>query len=279
MSAIQFPEQAGRTRFTSRLRIAFVALTCILLAHPGMSAAEPTPTAFTKANSLYDAGNFSEAAATYQREIHAGRYSPNLFFNLGNTYYRLGDLGRAVINYQRALLLDPGHAEAAANLAYVRGKTALRIAPPDNPLAQLRETLGALDVDTYSILAAVSGWLAASGLCLGLFTRGWRAAGWLLLGLMLTVCAACVATLYWLDGGRKNPDRAIVLKDQAPAHYAPADSAKVITKLPVGDEVRLLSERGEWVYIQLRDGARAWLLADTVERIIPPGFLPQGSTK
>ena len=67
---------------------------------------------FTKANSLYDAGNFSAAAATYQQEIHAGHYSSDLFFNLGNTYYRLGDLGRAVINYQRALLLEPRHAEA-----------------------------------------------------------------------------------------------------------------------------------------------------------------------
>ena len=257
-----------------------LTLLCLLFIYPlACQAEEPAQSAFTKANSLYDAGNFSEAAAAYQREIHAGHYSPNLFFNLGNTYYRLGDLGRAVINYQRTLLLEPRHAEAAANLAYVRGKTAARTVPPDNLLGQLHETLSTLDIDTYSILASVSGWLAATGLCLGLSTRGWRTTGWLLLGVMLPVFAASVATLFWLEEGSKNPDRAIVLKDQVPAHYAPADSAKVITKLAVGEEIRVLSERGEWVYIQLPGGARAWLLTDAMERIIPPDFLPQGSMK
>ena len=83
-----------------------------------------------------------------------------------------------------------------------------------------------------------------------------------------------MGTLYWLGDGRKDTGRAIVLKDQTAAHYAPADSSKVITKLPVGDEVRVLSEHGAWIYTQLSGGARAWLLADTVERIIPPAFLP-----
>ncbi len=259
--------------------VAAILLCLLMAAHMANGADAPAPSAFAKAGALYDAGNFSEAAATYQREVHAGHYSANLFFDLGNTYYRLGDLGRAVINYQRALLLEPGHAEARANLAYVRGKTATRMVPPADPSGQLRAALETSDVNVYAILAAVSGWLAVFGVCLGVLTRRRRLAGWLMVGMMLPVFASCTAVLLWLGQGRKSPERAIILKDQTPAHYAPADSAKVITKLPVGDEVRVLSERGAWVYAQLPDGARAWVLADTVERIIPAGFLPQGSMK
>lgn len=258
-----------------RAVVAHAMFLGFLLAYPNIGQADGADApAFAKAGSLYDAGNFSEAAATYQREVHAGHYSANLFFDLGNTYYRLNDLGRSVINYQRALLLEPGHAEAAANLAFVRGKTAARIIPPTGVAGQLRATLETLDVNVYAILAAASGWLAALGGCLGLLTRRRRIVGWLLFGVMLPIFAGSIATLLWLGQGRKDPERAVVLKDQTPAHYAPADSAKVITRLTVGDEVRVLSERGAWVYTQLPDGARAWVLADTVERIIPAGFLP-----
>ncbi len=237
-------------------------------------AEPPNLTSFAQGNAAYEAGNFSEAAAAYQREVHAGRSGANLFYNLGDTYYHLGDLGRATLNYQRALLLEPGHAEAAANLAYVRGKTAARSLPPGNLFTPLRDTLATLDVDSYAVIAATAGWLALAGLCLAWFTRRRRTLGWVMLGLALPVFAACAGTLFWLEDGRKNPGRGIVLKDQTPAHYAPADSAKVIVKLPVGEEVRVLSEHGAWTYAQLADGARAWLPADAVERIIPKDFLP-----
>ena len=270
----------GQSReMVSRLfRVALLACLLGVGPEPG-SAADPASTDFVDGGANYESGRFTEAAAAYQREVHAGRYSANLFFNLGNTYYRLGDLGRAMANYQRALILEPGHAEAAANLAYVRGRTSARITPPEDLSAQTRAALSAVDVDRYAVLAAVSGWVAALGFCLGIFARRRSRTGWVLFGLALPFFAAFLGLAFWLGDGRKAPERAVVLKDQSPVRYAPADSAKVIVKLPVGEEVRVLSERGAWTYAQLADGARGWLPADGVERIIPPAALAQGSTK
>ena len=59
--------------------------------------------------------------------MNRGSYSANLFYNLGGAYYRAGDRGRAILNYQRALLLEPSHAEAAANLGFVSGKRSVRL--------------------------------------------------------------------------------------------------------------------------------------------------------
>ena len=117
------------------------------------------------------------------------------------------------------------------NLAYVRGKT-VPVSDPGQLLGQLHETLQpTMSIPILSLPQSAAG-LRPPEFAWRLFTRGWRSPGWLLLGVMLPVFAVCVATIFWLEEGRKNPDRAIVLKDQVPAHYAPAESAKVITNSP-----------------------------------------------
>src|SRR5204862_4635113 len=75
---------------------------------------------FTKANQDYSEGNFQEAVHGYQSLVKSGLWNANLFYNLGNAWFRLGDFGEAILNYERAVALDPHHPEAGANLALVR---------------------------------------------------------------------------------------------------------------------------------------------------------------
>src|SRR6266478_1727312 len=87
----------------------------ILAAEPGAQ--------FAKANQEYAAGDFKAAIDDYEELVRSGRDTPNLFYNLGNAYFRKNDFGRAILSYERALALDPHHPEAEANL---------RIALPTN---------------------------------------------------------------------------------------------------------------------------------------------------
>src|SRR5438477_10884494 len=77
-------------------------------------------TEFAKANENYAAGHFQEAVNNYETLVRSGEWSANLFYDLGNAYFRVGDLGRAILNYERALALDRHHPEADANLRIVR---------------------------------------------------------------------------------------------------------------------------------------------------------------
>ena len=86
-----------------------LATSANLIAQPALQ--------FTKANQEYAAADFKAAIRDYEELVRAGQDSTNLFYNLGNAYFRDKDFGRAILNYERALALDSRHPEAQANLA------------------------------------------------------------------------------------------------------------------------------------------------------------------
>ena len=215
---------------------------------------------FTVGNGRYAAGDYAGAVKVYEGAVHAGWFSANLFYNLGNAYYRLGDKGRAVLNYRRCLLLDPSQAEAAANLAFVNGGKPVR-----DGRGFARRGWSAL-----STVAAVSGWSGLAGLLLAVASRRRRALGIGLAAVGLLVGGGLAGLIWYLDDGTGPAATAIVVAEATPALYSPADNSKVVTTLPAGGEVRVLSEQGAWIYALLGDGTtRAWLSADKVERLVP----------
>ena len=74
------------------------------------------------ADSAYAADNFAEAAELYRQIISTEGTSPELLYNLGNCYYRLGQPGKAIVSYERALRIDPTFADARTNLAFVNSR-------------------------------------------------------------------------------------------------------------------------------------------------------------
>ena len=242
-------------------------LLCSLICAQAAGADE---SGFARGNRLYAAGQFADSARAYEEAVRQGDYRANLFYNLANAYDRLGDRGRAILNYQRTLVLEPGHAEAAANLAFVRGHTLPEGGSrPPGTLSAVREALAGPGVDAYGWLAAGAGWLGLLGLGLAIFRRRARAQGAILAVAGAVCCALFAGIIYWLDGGLKSAQRAVVLADGAPALYAPADNAKAIVRLPVGGEVHILSEQGPWEYVQLGDGTRGWMSAEKLGRVNP----------
>src|SRR4051812_33759765 len=101
----------------TRLRI-FVAIALIGFAGRPLWAANEDLSA--KANEAYAQKRYEEAANGYQELVRSGHWNATTFYNLGNARYRLGDFGQAILNYERALTLEPRHPEANANLQLAR---------------------------------------------------------------------------------------------------------------------------------------------------------------
>lgn len=77
-------------------------------------------TSFDKANELYKQENYQKAIDTYEEILESGQHSVELYYNLGNAYYKLNKIAPAIYNYEKALLLEPNNSDVKNNLKFVQ---------------------------------------------------------------------------------------------------------------------------------------------------------------
>jgi tetratricopeptide (TPR) repeat protein len=236
------------------------AVVCLLAA--GSAFAQPEAE-FAKATQDYSAGRFQEAINGYEALARSGEWSANLFYDLGNAYFRTGNLGKAILSYERALALERHHPEADANLRIARDQArALELAP-----SRVERLLRFASVNEFAIAAAIAFWTAAFSIVALLFARR-RATGTIALSILsLSIFVAAVFSVYALENGAKGKALAIVIGNEVEARLATADNANSILALPPGSEIQILSTRGDWIYAALPNNLRGWIPAKSAEPV------------
>jgi len=238
-------------------------IAVLFCAGSAASAIAQSDAEFAKANREYAQGHFQEAIARYEAQVHAGQWNANLFYDLGNAYFRTHDFGRAILNYERALALDQHHPEATANLQIARDESrALELQP-----TRLERYLQFASINQYSIAAAVGFWLGIFGIVALIFARRQSAARISLSILCLLVCAMAIWAIHTLDNGTNGRSLAIVTGNDVQARLATADTANSVLALPAGSEIKILSTRGDWMYAALPNDLRGWIQAKNAEQV------------
>ncbi len=249
------------------LFFARVALFCLLaLFHtvgPVHAQAGSIPNGFETANQAYSQGDFKAAREGYVALIKSGQRNANLFYNLGNADYRLGDKGAAILAYERALALDPSHPEARANLQLLRSETGAKVA---EPLWWQRAL-----VWPQAVTRQNATWIAAAGfwvICFSVIPVFGKRRGiaWIPAVLGLVALAWAGGAVAW-EASRGAAW--IVTAKEGRARTAPADTSKSVGVLPTGSVVRLILERGDWLYVLLPDDSRGWFARGELEPVAP----------
>jgi tetratricopeptide (TPR) repeat protein len=215
---------------------------------------------FAAANQAYTNGDFPEARRLYAK-IALVSPAPNAWYNLGNAAFRMGDLGSAALAYERALLLQPGHPEAAANLKFIRTRTAARV-----PWAEWQEKAVRYAAQPWGIWTSVAlSWIGFLLLGAAVFRRR-SARGTIAAGVLIVLLgASALGGLLYLQ--RSSAQIAVVTSEQVDARLEPADRASLAENLSAGSRVQLLSVQGDWTYCALPAGGRGWIPAKSIERI------------
>ena len=247
----------GMTRGTA---LAF--FFCIIFAITSSAFAQ-SDAQFTKANQEFAQGHFKEAIAGYEALIRSGQWSANVFYDLGNAYFRTGDFGRAILNYERALALEQHHPEATANLQIARDEAhALEIQP-----SSLERYLQFASLNQYSIAAATAFWLAIFAMFALIFKQRRSARAIAVSICCLLVLVVAVYAIFTLERGSKGQALAVVTGKDVQARLATADTANSVLALPAGSEIKVLSTRGDWIYAALPNNLRGWIPAKNAERV------------
>ena len=242
---------------------------------------ETAATLSAKADSAYNSKDYTEAADLYKTIIKEYGVSSDLYYNLGNTYFRMGKISQSILAYERALKIDPSNKDARANLDFVN--TTLEDKPEDNSSILGRIHSGVIAMmspnawawTTFILFVIIIGLIATYLFLTNVTVRKVGFFGALVLFIIL-VYTTIVA--YQSAAAADNNDVAIVTAPSAnltPAPTAKTDKADKIvhvhegTRLVIIDSVNAASSDGAqlWYHVKVNNTTAAWIDASNVERI------------
>jgi tetratricopeptide (TPR) repeat protein len=243
----------------------------ILYSSSFLILADPEDRLFDEGNLLYQQGDFSGALEKYKQIEDQGRISPELFYNMGNCYYKLNQIGRAVLYFERANRLAPGDDDIEANLETANLAIVDKIEAPENfQIGLFIERVLFFIPSQLSVKVLLLLYYLAAIVGLVLIVQGnirFRA-------IMIRALFACffllffflsILVLQWYY--LSNRIEAVLLVDETAARSGPDSNSTEVFSIHEGIKVRIEQQTDEWSEIILPDGKVGWVKSDTLETI------------
>ena len=223
-----------------------------------------------EANTKYAEEDYEAATATYE-DILQGGESAAIYYNLGNAYYKQGRLGPAILNYERALLRDPGDEDIQYNLEMARNQTIDKF-----------ESVGRFFllewIDDLRSLGNTNTWAYASIVCfiIALILTGafiFARIGWLKKAAFYSGIVVFIVTIVAFNFSRSQREKlithdyAIIFSPSVTVKSTPDESGTELFLLHEGTKVKIKRKLGGWIEIQLEDGNVGWISSTSAESI------------
>ena len=235
-------------------------------------AAEPTSQErWALGNKAYAAGDYAEAIKEYKAIVDGGEYSFELYYNLGNAYYKADSVGKAILYYNKALRVDPSQEDARHNLTLAEKRITDNVAEESEFfLAKwMRGLRNTMSCTAWSILSLVSfASLLTFALLFLLASRiSLRKTGFYCALVALLLFVATISFAISSRNDMLTHDQAIILSSSISTKSSPDRSATELFVLHEGTKVRVVSEHNGWSEVVLADGKKGWIENIHIERI------------
>ena len=252
----------GKHSFTVRM------LTLIV-----MMAMSVTVSAVTKADadSAYVKENYQKAIRGYEKILKSGENS-DIYYNLGNAYYRTNNYTRAVINYERALLLSPGDDDVRFNLDMTRSKTVDKITPASEMffITWYHSLVNIMSVDGWAHTSIFCFILTVLLILLYLFNGSIRIrkVGFFGAVLMFSIFVLSNIFAYQQQSNLVHRDGAIIIAPAVAVKSTPASNGTDLFIIHEGTKVIITDDSMEgWKEIKIADGKEGWIETNVMEII------------
>lgn len=241
--------------------------------HTEFSAAKSSDDNVTKAegDSAYMRNDYASAIQIYESLLKKGE-AAEVYYNLGNSYYKAGDIAKAILNYERALLLQPGNADIRANLEIARSKTIDKVVsvPDIFFVAWTKSLINCLSVDAWAKLGVAFFILLLVSFSFFFFSKQimWKKSGFIA-GLICLVLVV-VSNVFASEQKSKlmNRNEAIILSPSVTVRSTPSESGTSLFILHEGHKIEIKdNSMREWKEIRLEDGKVGWVPTSAIEVI------------
>ena len=255
---------------------ASLIVVLLLLAAAPLAGAGVLEGTMTRGNALYESGDYRGAVAEYEKVLRYDLRNSVVHYNLGNAWFKLDRPGPAILHWERALRLEPGDADAAANLAFARERIIDRVdtAEQNIYLRLLLRFRDALSPDQAAFLFLAAWILFSVAVFLRVIAAGFGRKSTrsrlvfytAVLTLLLMIATGLQYGLRWQH--LTASDMAIVMEEKVDVVSAPGTDSKLVTPIHEGLKVRIVEAREGWLRIVIPGaGLGGWVPAPQVERI------------
>lgn len=227
--------------------------------------------AYDSANAAYAAGKYEKAVKLYESILNDGQESADLYFNLGNSYFKMNDLGSAILNYERAKEIDPDDEDININLKLANQRTEDKIdAAPQLLFAQWENGITQLMSEKeWGIFVIVSVSLAMLLFCIYVFgtSPGLRQTGFFGgAGLILLAVFGFFMGQSQYSAALESRS-AIIMVPSVTVCSSPSDKGTKLFILHEGTKVVITEKNEEWTEIRIANGNVGWLKKSSLEEI------------
>ncbi|MDD6473563.1 MAG: tetratricopeptide repeat protein [Bacteroidales bacterium] len=219
------------------------------------------------ADSAYVAGDYHTAIRQYESLLQGG-VNAEVYYNLGNSYFKVDDIARAILNYERALLMSPGNGDIRANLEIARAKTVDKVVPqPELFFVNWYLSLRAvMSVDGWATVGILTFLIFLIGMGLYFFVSAiqLRKVGFYVAVVSVCLCLLSNLFAYQQKEIMQRHDKAIILVPSVTVRSTPSESGTGLFILHEGHKVSIKDDSmREWREIVIEDGKVGWVrLAD-----------------
>lgn len=224
-----------------------------------------------QAAEAYGAGDYGKAVSLYEEIARTEGVSADLYYNLGNAFFKENEYPMAILNYERALLINPGFKDARFNLELARLQTVDKIVPLDEffMTTWFNSVRDMMSSNAWSYVGVGAFLLFMVGAFLYVFTRKLflRKIGFFAGIAFLVVCVFSNIFAYYQKEKLELREHAIVFTPTVTVKGSPADSGTELFVIHEGTKVKIRSTLGAWSEIEIADGNVGWLPSSSIEKI------------
>ncbi len=218
-------------------------------------------------NDYYQQKKYDSALVCFEQIIVQQPGNPRVYYNAGNAWYRLNNIGMAVLSYQRALRIDPKYKEASENLLLAEARISNHIQKGQD-LFFIQWWKSLTQPSNANMLGVVS--LVCFLLLLGaILLRRYKNITWVrpqMIGGLAVIWAAFLLFSFVSADNARLRDHAVVMETDAPMTGAPQQT-QAQSYIPEGTTVKILNKKAGNVEVRLPDGRSGWMKQEHLEEI------------